>query len=111
MNSKDKSRLRIMEEMGEDVALLILDNGEDAYYSFPNENLSALDVLICEMAKTKDSSDKSTLYMRKKEFYDFNRLQAAGIRRVITNGLNPETVVAAGKRFDLILISEQDDND
>ena len=116
MITRDSGRLRMMEKLcsdkGVNTVVIVLQNGEDAYFSSETSAFTAIENLLFEMAKTKDSSEKSTVYMnttiRPIEVLDLEQLIAGGITRVITNGIIGEGLRESAKELDIVITSEKE---
>jgi hypothetical protein len=116
MITKDSGRLRMMEKLcsdkGVNTVVIVLQNGEDAYFSSETSAFTAIENLLFEMAKTKDSSEKSTVYMnttiRPIEVLDLEQLIAAGVMRVVTNDKVGEGLMESAKALSIIIESEKD---
>ena len=116
MITKDSGRLRMMEKLcsdkGINTVVIVLQNGEDAYFSSETSAFTAIENLLFEMAKTKDSSEKSTVYMnttiRPIEVLDLEQLIAAGVMRVVTNDKVGEGLRESAKDLSIIIESEKD---
>ena len=113
---KDTGRLRMMEklcsEKGLNTVLLVLANGEDAYFSSETTTFTAIENLLFEMAKTPESSEKGTAYVntaiRPLEISDLDKLIAGGVTRVITNEKVGEGLRESAKELDIVISSEKD---
>jgi hypothetical protein len=116
MITRDSGRLRTMEKLcsdtGVNTILIVLQNGEDAYFSSETSAFTAVENLLFEMAKTKDSSEKSTVYInttiRPIEVLDLEQLIAAGVMRVVTNDKVGEGLRESAKDLSIIIESEKD---
>ena len=116
MNKKDIGRLRIMEKLcsdkGLNTVLLVLSNGKDSYFSSETPDFTAIESLLFEMAKTPDSSDKSTIYVntaiRPIELSDLDKLIAGGVTRVISNEKAGEGLLESSKEMNIVIFSEKD---
>ena len=116
MINRDSGRLRTMEKLcsdtGVNTILIVLQNGEDAYFSSETSAFTAVENLLFEMAKTKDSSEKSTVYInttiRPIELLDLEQLIAAGVMRVVTNDKVGEGLRESAKDLSIIIESEKD---
>ena len=116
MITKDSGRLRMMEKLcsdkGVNTVVIVLQNGEDAYFSSETSAFTAIENLLFEMAKTKDSSEKSTVYMnttiRPIEVLDLEQLIAAGVMRVVANDKVGEGLMESAKDLSIIIESEKD---
>ena len=116
MITRDSGRLRMMEKLcsdkGVNTVVIVLQNGEDAYFSSETSAFTAIENLLFEMAKTKDSSEKSTVYMnttiRPIEVLDLEQLIAAGVMRVVTNDKVGEGLMESAKDLSIIIESEKD---
>jgi hypothetical protein len=113
MITRDSGRLRTMEKLcsdtGVNTILIVLQNGEDAYFSSETSAFTAVENLLFEMAKT---SEKSTVYMnttiRPIEVLDLEQLIAAGVMRVVTNDKVGEGLRESAKDLSIIIESEKD---
>jgi len=113
---KDSGRLRMMEKLCKDkginTVVLVLDNGEDAFFSSETADFTAIEVLLFEMACTKDSCQLGTLYVntaiRPLDVIDLERLKVSRIFRVITNEKSGDGLLESAKELEMLVESEKD---